>query len=179
MPDFKKALIYKICKMVNEKTYCYVGSTTNFTNRKYLHNKDCEVKNSLLYKTIRDHGGFNTWIMEKIKDFPCDNKIELLIEEDKCIKELGGNLNLKRAYLTKDEAKIKNLEQHKKRYHNDTEFRTKKLEYYKHKYATDEEYKAYQLQNANRRYNLDIDYRAKTIERAKQRYLAKKLAAIE
>jgi hypothetical protein len=179
MPDFKKALIYKICKTINEKTYCYVGSTTNFTNRKYQHNKNSQDNNSLLYKTIRDHGGFNTWTIEKIKDFPCENKIDLRIEEDKCIKELGGNLNINRAYLTKEEVKLKNLEQHKKRYHNDSDFRKKTLEYCKHKYATDEDYKATQLQNANRRYNTNLEYRNKTIERAKQRYLAKKLAAIE
>lgn len=170
MPDFKKAMIYKIWK----DTHCYIGSTTNFSNRKHLHKIDCEVKNSLLYKTIRDNGGFDTWKIEIIKQFPCENKIQLLIEEDKCIKEFGGNLNKNRAYLTDEETRLKNIERITQKYHNNTDFRNKILQQRKHRYETDEDYKQRQIQNANRRYNIDIDYRNKAIERSKQRYLQSK-----
>ena len=170
MPDYKKAMIYKLFK----DDMIYIGSTTNFHNRKHLHKMDSEVKNSLLYKTIRDNHGFDAWTMERIKDFPCDTKIQLLIEEDKCIKEYGGNLNQKRAYLTDEETRLKNLERINNKYRNDPEFRKKRLEYCKDKYENDEEYKEMQIRNATIRYNTDANYRKNTIERSKQRYLKMK-----
>lgn len=181
MPDFKKAMIYKLYKVIWEndlppKIMMYVGSTSNFINRKYLHKIDSETKTSLLYKTIRENGGFDAWTMEKIKDFPCDNKIQLLIEEDKCIKALGGNLNVKRAYLTDEEARLKNLERMNHKYKNDPEFRKKVIERLKHKYHNDEAYKADQLQKMNNRYANDAIYRANTIYRSKQRYAQKQVS---
>jgi hypothetical protein len=47
--DYSKTIIYKIvCKDVNIKD-CYVGSTTNFTNRKGQH------KNIAINDTVKSH----------------------------------------------------------------------------------------------------------------------------
>lgn len=90
MPDYSKAVIYKIetCGQL------YVGSTCNFTKRKYQHkcainfkSRECNAK---LYNTIRENG---EWNMTPIKEFPCENKLQLTIEEEKCRKELGATLN--------------------------------------------------------------------------------------
>jgi len=156
MPDYTKALIYKIFKMIDDKEFCYVGSTTNLVKRKNLHYSQSFHKNSKLYKMIRENGGFKTWTMEKVKDFPCECKLQLRIEEEKCIKELS-NLNMICAFITKEEA------------------RAKQLQYGREKYANNEEYKKSQIDNANNRYANDEIYRANTIHRAKQRYLNKKL----
>jgi len=152
MPDYKKAIIYKICKIVDDKELCYIGSTTNLNIRKNLHSSQSHHKNSKLYKTIRENGGFETWTMEKVKDFPCETKIQLRMEEEKCIKEYS-NLNMVCAFITKEDA------------------RKKYCKYLKDKYHNNEEYKAYQLDKANDRYANDEIYRANTIHRAKQRYL--------
>ena len=122
MPDYTKALIYKICKMVDDKELCYIGSTTNFNTRKNLHYSQSFHKNSKLYKTIRENGGFETWSIEKVKDFPCDNKIQLRMEEEKCIKDLA-NLNMVCAYITKEEAHAKRLQYGRDKYANNEEYK--------------------------------------------------------
>jgi len=160
MPDYKTAIIYKICKTIDDKELCYIGSTTNFNLRKNMHSSHSHYKNSLLYKTIRENGGFDTWTMEKVKDFSCETKIQLRMEEDKCIKEFGGNLNMVRAYISKEDA------------------RAKLCNYLKDKYHNNEAYKAYQLDNANNRYANDEIYRANTIYRSKQRYLTQKQVSV-
>jgi hypothetical protein len=55
-----------------------VGSTTNFTKRKYNHknavfndkNKGHHLK---LYVSIRENGGWESWDMIKICDYPCND----------------------------------------------------------------------------------------------------------
>jgi putative lipase involved disintegration of autophagic bodies len=72
----------------------YVGSTTNFTQRKYQHKKYIERVNykgqKKLYDVIRQNG---EWDMRIYKE--CDFNIcyELRVEESKVIRELGADLN--------------------------------------------------------------------------------------
>jgi predicted GIY-YIG superfamily endonuclease len=72
----------------------YVGSTKNFTQRKYQHKKNIEKVNNKsqkkLYDTIRQNG---EWDMRIYKE--CDYNIcyELKIKENEVIKELGADLN--------------------------------------------------------------------------------------
>jgi len=92
MPDYSKAVIYTI-KTGNS---IYVGSTCNFRNRKYEHNKILYGKNyreygRKLYKTIRDNDG--EWDMKPHKEFPCENKTQLTIEEERIRVELNADLN--------------------------------------------------------------------------------------
>ena len=90
MPDYSKSLIYTI----RTRGSVYVGSTTNFTNRKSSHKLRIfkNIRNSRLYKTIRDNG--MEWDMQPYKLFPCNNKLELTVEEERIRQELGADLNM-------------------------------------------------------------------------------------
>jgi phage-related protein len=92
MPDYSKGLIYTI-KTGNS---VYVGSTTNFTKRKYRHKINIKTDNANLYKTIRENGG--EWDMKPYKEFPCENKTQLTIEEERVRCELNADLNMKQCY---------------------------------------------------------------------------------
>jgi len=94
MPDYSKGLIYTI----KTGDSVYVGSTTNFTNRKWAHqsvlnNNPDRRKNIDLYKTIRENGG--EWDMKPYKEFSCENKTQLTIEEERVRCELNPDLNMK------------------------------------------------------------------------------------
>jgi tRNA A22 N-methylase len=104
MPDYSKSLIYKI-QHLNDDNLLYIGSTTNFTKRKYKHKSACKTKKSKLYVMIRGNGGWDCFNMIVIKEFPCENKQELLIEEDNMMREMKSTLNVQRAHLTDEEIK--------------------------------------------------------------------------
>ena len=107
--DFSKGLIYTIvCK--TDETLLYVGSTTNLTQRKNLHKKACinekhKDHNLQVYVMIRANGGWDSFEMKPVKEHPCDNKIQLVIEEERIRKEMKANLNTNRAYITPEEHK--------------------------------------------------------------------------
>ena len=89
MPDYSKSIIYTI----RTRDGLYVGSTTNFTKRKYHHK--CYIKkksNRKLYKTICDNDG--EWDMKPYKEFPCENITQLNIEEERIRCELKADLNM-------------------------------------------------------------------------------------
>ena len=90
MPDYSKSIIYTI----RTKDSLYVGSTTHFINRKSAHKKHIykEPKNFKLYNTIRDNNG--EWDMKPYKEFPCENKTQLRIEEERIRYELKADLNM-------------------------------------------------------------------------------------
>jgi hypothetical protein len=54
---------------------------------------------------MRSNGGWDAFTCMIIKEFPCNNKTELLIEEEKNRKEYQATLNKIRAYRTEEEAK--------------------------------------------------------------------------
>eukprot|EP01041_Mallomonas_annulata_P014822 gene14822-31475_t len=109
--NFSNACVYKIyCKDENMKAL-YVGETCDFTRRKQQHKKCMEVMQTrynkgrdILYSTILNNGGWNNWVMEKIEDFPCNNKNELLERESYWIIKLDASLN-KRVKLSIKEYK--------------------------------------------------------------------------
>ena len=75
MPDFSKTVIYKIINY-DFPDLIYVGSTTNFIKRKYTHKRDTKKSNNKLYVNIRINGGWESWAMIKICDYPCLTSIE-------------------------------------------------------------------------------------------------------
>ena len=100
--DYSKSVIYKI-EHADNPELLYVGSTTDFTRRKTQHKHACingNVRNHniKLYQMIRSNGGFNEFKMMVIAQYPCNNKIELLIEEERIIKELKATLNGQKAH---------------------------------------------------------------------------------
>tara|TARA_E500000318_G_scaffold445_1_gene533 strand:- start:13 stop:561 length:549 start_codon:yes stop_codon:yes gene_type:complete len=96
--DYSKSVIYKICCKDPTIEDIYVGSTTNFTKRKYYHKNACNNENNkgynnYKYQFIRDNGGFSNWDMVLIKDYPTDSKRNLEMEERRIIDELKPTLN--------------------------------------------------------------------------------------
>jgi len=110
MPNYENCVIYTIRSGDN----LYVGSTCNFTKRKWGHNHSIKNENSKhynlkVYKTIRENGG--EWDMKPFKIFPCKSKIEMLIEEESCRKELNADLNSQTCFgLDKENFKKKRKE---------------------------------------------------------------------
>ena len=107
--DFSKAVIYKI-EHIDRPDLIYVGSTTDFTKRKYKHKNNCKNENSKeynhnLYQMIRNNGSWESFKIMIIKEFPCNSKTELLIQEEKFRKELQANLNNRKAYISDNEKK--------------------------------------------------------------------------
>ena len=105
--DFSQGLIYSIvCK--TDASLLYVGSTTNWTQRKNLHKTACINEKSSgynyqVYVMIRANGGWENFVMKPIKEFPCENNIQLTIEEERIRVEMQANLNTYRAYLSPEQ----------------------------------------------------------------------------
>jgi len=105
--DYSKVVIYKI-QHESKDELLYVGSTTHFGNRKVQHKRSCynangKSYNSKLYSTIRDNGGWDSFSMVVVKEFPCKNKQEALSEEDRVMRQMRSSLNSIRAYTTPEE----------------------------------------------------------------------------
>ena len=96
---YSDTVIYKIvCNDLEVKEF-YVGSTTNFRNRKYQHKSDCNNEgryhyNLKLYQFIRSNGGWDNWLIVPLFEYTeCENKMQKLIMERKYYEELGATLN--------------------------------------------------------------------------------------
>ena len=91
--DYKKSIIYTI----KTGDSVYIGSTCNFTTRKGHHkrsiyNQNGKQYNYKLYKTIRNNDW--NWDMKPYKEYPCENRTQLIIEEERLRKELNADLNM-------------------------------------------------------------------------------------
>jgi hypothetical protein len=79
--DYSNTVIYKIvCNDENIKDV-YVGTTTNFKNRKSCHKSNCNNEkraeyNYNIYKFIRNNNGWDNFSMTLIENFPCNNSLE-------------------------------------------------------------------------------------------------------
>jgi DNA repair exonuclease SbcCD ATPase subunit len=113
MTDFSKSVIYKVQHVDNENLL-YIGSTTNFTKRKYGHKSKCKKSKAKVYVMIRENGGWDCFNMIVIKKFPCENKIELKIEEDNMMRQMKTTLNNNRAYVPAEEQTIQKAINNKK-----------------------------------------------------------------
>lgn len=90
--DYSKTVIYTI-KTGNS---LYVGSTTNFVKRKNEHKSNSSNENSVkynykLYKAIRAND--NVWCMLPYAKYPCNDKIDQTIEEERIRQLLKADLN--------------------------------------------------------------------------------------
>ena len=114
MPNYANTIIYKLINY-DYPDLIYVGSTTNFTKRKQSHKYRCNNKSInkhelKVYKIIRENGGWHSWTMIQICEYPCETKIEAIREEDRHMQELKAGLNTLRAMQTREQR----LEQLKK-----------------------------------------------------------------
>ena len=96
--DYSNTIIYKIyCKDERIKDV-YVGHTTNFVQRKKAHASSCmkttcSNHNCKLYKTIRQNGNWDNWVMDIIAFYNCKNANEARQKEQYHYVELKATLN--------------------------------------------------------------------------------------
>ena len=138
--DYSKSMIYKLCCKDPHITDIYIGSTTNFKNRKYQHKNGCinennKDYNNYKYQFIRDNGGFENFDMILIENVSCNNKRELEQVERKYIDELKPPLNSIKSYSTEQEKKEykKNWRETNQEYYKEysKNWRETNQEYYK------------------------------------------------
>ena len=113
MPNYENCIIYTI----KTPTGLYVGSTCNFIKRKHdhkcaIHNKNAHTYNLKLYKNIRENN--DEWDMKPYNEFPCKNKTEMNIEEERVRCELNADLNMFSCYNSKQD-----IIENKKQYYKD------------------------------------------------------------
>jgi len=126
MPDYQKTVIYKIINY-DLPEYIYIGHTTNFTKRKQHHKEATYTEsnkeyNRKVYKTIRENGVWGDWKMIIIKEFPCENKRQAELEEQKYMTEIGGTLNMIHSCRNQKQYQEDNKEvikEYKKQYRED------------------------------------------------------------
>ena len=100
MPDYSNGVIYYLRHTCDYKLEnIYIGSTTNFRQRKKQHKNCCNNStkrhyNSPLYTYIRDNDGWDSWIMVQMVSFPCNSKRELEQKEDEIIRLNQSKLNI-------------------------------------------------------------------------------------
>ena len=102
--DYSNTIIYKIQHISNEELI-YIGATTDFRHRKSAHKSQSVLYDTttltgrtVLYKTIKDNGGWDNFRMIEIKKFPCKDKRESDAEEFKMIQELKATMNYQHKY---------------------------------------------------------------------------------
>lgn len=96
--DYSKAVLYRIVCCDLEVKDQYVGSTTNFPDRKSHHKGACNSTGNkdhhcYVYRFIREHGGWDNWQMVEIERFHCLDKRQLHTRERYHIERLGATLN--------------------------------------------------------------------------------------
>lgn len=91
--DFQKSVIYRIACRDLEIKDCYVGSTTNLSQRKKSHKSECKLSHVRVYTFIREHGGWDNWEVVLVEAYPCANIDELLARERHHVERLGATLN--------------------------------------------------------------------------------------
>ena len=108
MVNYQDSFIYKICCKDLTIQDIYIGSTTNFKQRKRQHKNCCTKEGNLhynerKYKFIRDNGGWENWDMILIKNVSCESRLELNRIERECYEEYKPTLNNQVPSRSKDE----------------------------------------------------------------------------
>tara|TARA_R110000851_G_scaffold150975_2_gene292043 strand:+ start:930 stop:1442 length:513 start_codon:yes stop_codon:yes gene_type:complete len=96
-------IIYKIVHISDKINLLYIGSTKDYKRRVLDHKKDSFKKDTILYKIIREYGGwenFNMVVLEIIENI---TKTEARIKEEEYRLTLNANMNLVRCHRTAEE----------------------------------------------------------------------------
>jgi len=137
--DYSKSVIYKIvCKNISV-SYTYIGSTTNWYNRKALHKSDYYNVSSprhklQIYEFIRNNGDWNNFVMILVEEFSCENKRQLDQREQYWKEIYQDNIGINRSFIS-SEQKIELNKQYYKE--NKEEIKQQKRD----EYANDKSYK--------------------------------------
>jgi len=157
--NYNKALIYKLCCNDTSITDIYIGSTTNFTKRKYSHHhysKSCN--NRKVYNFINSNGGWNNWSMVLIDYVKCNTSLELRKVEREYIDLLNPSLNSYNVCASQEDKKEKGKQYSKKYYEKNKE------QFKEYREKTKEQMKKYREKNKEKR----KEYLEKNKEKIKQ-----------
>jgi len=154
--DYSKSVIYHI-RCIDTKNIIYVGSTTNFDVRKRSHknvskNENDKHYNLPLYYYIRENGGFECFEVIPVSYIKLENKVQLLIEEQKEMDKYNILLNkyfLFPSIQHKKELKKKHDVVYRKK-HIDEIKKQKKMYYEEHKEEISEKAKVCRRQNGDK-----------------------------
>ena len=182
--DYSNTIIYKIQNIDNPKLL-YIGSTTDFTKRKSAHKSECgnpRKNHKKVYTMINQNGGWSMFNMIELYKFPCEDKRQAECEEDRCIREMKANMNMKRAFITpndiveyqkqyREQNKEQIAEQMKQYYEQNKEQIAEQYKHYReqNKERIAEQKKQYREQNKEQIAERDKQYREQNKERMKQK----------
>lgn len=99
--------IYKLC--CDDTDYTYVGSTRNRKERVRSHRRDSKVKDSKVYQTIREFGGWDNWRMVDIEEYTCDTKRQAETREEAWRVQIKADLNSRRCYAKESAKEVTEL----------------------------------------------------------------------
>ena len=97
--NYSKTQVYKLKNIFDkDEKHIYIGTTTNWTVRKYQHKRRCNDPadkgyNWIVYQHIRNTGGMDKWRMELIEDYPCENHEQSITKERYYIEMYNAKLN--------------------------------------------------------------------------------------
>lgn len=114
--NYSNVYFYKIVCRDLSITDCYIGSTTDFTKRKYSHKTRCNNENDShynipLYQFIRQNQGWNNFDMVLIETGSFENSLEVHKHERALIEALGASINARVPSRSKKEQYINNKEE--------------------------------------------------------------------
>lgn len=96
MSLYDNGVIYKLCCNDPTITDFYIGSTTNFRQRKHVHRRNSTAQNKShlkIYIYIKANGGFSNWNMVEIEKYKAFDRRDLLRRERYWMDELKPTLN--------------------------------------------------------------------------------------
>jgi hypothetical protein len=162
--DYSKVSIYKICCKDPSVTEFYIGSTTNFTQRKSYHKHTCCNTNHKfhhynVYQFIRKYGGWDNWEMIEIECLSLNTSQEVLKKEREWFDNLKPTLNSNRPTRTKEELNQDYVEHYKLNTNGLAD--KKKAYYYANKEKITEKRKKYYEANREKLLAKKKEYREK------------------
>jgi len=160
MVNYGNGLIYKLCCNDTNIKEEYVGSTTDFTERKRCHKKNCNNPNSKeynynVYQFIRENGGFENWSMVLVEKYPCNDILELKSRERHFIELLETRLNSQIPMRTDKEYRDANKDKSKNYYEENKE-------------SIKERKKQHRINNLDKYKERDKQYRLNNPEKIKE-----------
>ncbi len=116
--DYSKTIIYRIVCKDPTITDCYVGSTTDFKNRKRTHKATCNCDKSRdynhnIYQFIRNNGGWNNFDMIEVEKYNAMNHLDQLKRERYWLEFYKATLNKTIPSRTEPEYRKKYREENK------------------------------------------------------------------
>lgn len=132
MANYSNTVIYKI-QHIDVPSLLYVGSTVAFRTRKSQHKSATNNPTNPQYKfkvyeMIRANGGWQMFNMVVIMEFPCKNKQDAHTEEDRIMREMKANMNMVKAYNSRED-RLEHMKEYSKKYNGAN--KDKKKIYYK------------------------------------------------